>query len=84
MSDDTTLTETYAILLGAAAGIVTSGTSVLEVAACLSQIGLSLYKDHLSSEDYEAICDEISNRRHLITGFLDTVDAVDGSNRVLH
>ena len=83
MSDET-LTQTYATLLGTVAAIVTSGISTLEVAACLSQISLSLYKDSLSAEDYENICNEINNRRHLVTGFMDTVDTMDESDRVLH
>ena len=84
MDDDNSITQTYATLLGTVAAIVTSGVSALEVAACLSQIGLSLYKDSLSPEDYEDMCDEINNRRHLVTGFTDTMDTMNESNRVLH
>lgn len=84
MDENDTITQTYATLLGTVAAVVTSGVNTLEVAACLSQLGLSLYKDSLSPEDYEVMCNEIINRRHLVTGFSDSCWAVDESNKVLH
>tara|TARA_X000001382_G_scaffold15593_1_gene9921 strand:+ start:811 stop:1071 length:261 start_codon:yes stop_codon:yes gene_type:complete len=79
-----TLMATYATLLGTVAALVTSDIKAVEVAACLSQIALGLYKDELSPDDYEIMCDKISSSRHLVKGFKHSIDGDEAEDRVLH
>lgn len=43
---------------------VKEGVRPLEIAAVLVTVGLSLYRTLLSPQDYEAMIDEISSKRH--------------------
>lgn len=82
--ESSTLMSTYATLLGTVAALVTSDVKAVEVAACLSQIALGLYKDELSPEDYEIMCDKISSSRHLVKGFRHSLDGDEAEDRILH
>ena len=82
--ESSTLMSTYATLLGTVAALVTSDVKAVEVAACLSQIALGLYKDELSPEDYEIMCDKISSSRHLVKGVRHSLDGDEAEDRILH
>ena len=53
----------------------------MEVAACMTQIALGMYRDTLSPQEYDSMCDKISESRHLVKGFL---SENTNRNRVLH
>ena len=79
---DSILSSTFGAIMGNCAGLVAAGAQPLQIAACLAQIAMSIYKEALSPEEYEQMCDKISDSRDMIREFSSIIN--NTNDRVLH
>ncbi|MAH72713.1 MAG: hypothetical protein CMK29_01290 [Porticoccaceae bacterium] len=79
---DSVLSKTFGSVMGNCAALVAAGAHPLQIAACLAQIAMSIYKEVLPPEEYEQMCDKISDSRGIIREFSSIIN--NTNDRVLH
>lgn len=82
MNDDDRLHQTYGAVLANAVALNKEGVPPIEIAACLANIALGIYKTCLTEENYDDICQKIVSSRHLIAPF--DIEHAIPLNRTLH